>query len=62
MSDAELKMWSYWRDKHGIVVALEDYFEIIYSENIDLQVALAQLKNAERAINFIMNDLGELQS
>ena len=55
-------MWGYWRDKHGIVIALEDYFETVYRGNIDLQVALSQIKNAERAINTIMNELGELQS
>lgn len=51
-------MWTYLRDKKGLRDALEDY----YPELIDdprIVVALAQIENAERAIDSIMGELAE---
>jgi len=57
MSNECVDMWSYYRDKYGVSTALENYFEGLCRQNIDLQVALAQIKNAERAINTIMEEI-----
>ena len=57
MTDAYLDMWSYWRDKSGFEEALKIYFPKTLEGNTQLQVALAQLQNAEIVINNIMENL-----
>lgn len=47
-------MWDYWRDKKGFEEALTDYYPRTLAENPQLQAALAQLRNAELAIDAIM--------
>jgi len=52
--DQPLHMWSYWRDKKGIVEALEDYYSQLLASSGELQHALTLIKNGERLINSIM--------
>lgn len=52
-------MWTYWRDKNGIVEGLEEYFPETLKENIRLQIAVAQIKNAEAAIEAVMSEYEE---
>jgi len=54
MSD---NMWSYYRDRYGTPDALEGYFSSILKESIPLQVAIAQIRNAERAIDSLMEEI-----
>jgi hypothetical protein len=52
-----LHMWTYWRDKKGLVAALEEYYPDLLAKNSELQAALTQIKTAKRAINQIMEEL-----
>ena len=54
--DQPFHMWSYWRDKKGIVEALEDYYSQILADSGELQHALFLIKNGERFINSIMEE------
>lgn len=49
------RMWAYWRDKHGIKDALEYQFPETLAKEPLLQVALAQIKLAEFAIDSFMS-------
>lgn len=57
MSDDTETMWQFWRSRYGYVTALEDYFTIAVETHRDLQQAISQIKNAERAIDAIMEKL-----
>jgi len=59
MTDQSVDMWNYYREKYGVADALESYFTSYFRENISLQVSLAQIKNAEIAIDVTMTDLLE---
>lgn len=50
-------MWTYWRDKKGIKEALVDYYPETLKDDMPLKQALAQLENAERAINVRMEEI-----
>lgn len=54
-----LHMWRHWRDKKGLVEALEDYYPDILASRPDLQMALVQMRSAEALINQEMEKLGE---
>jgi len=56
MTGENYYMWEYWRDKKGIKDAL-DYYPETLKEDMSLKQALAQLENAERAINARMEEL-----
>ncbi len=57
MSDAELHMWPHWRDKTDYTFALVEYYPDLLKRNTELQQAVAARRNAERAINVIMEEL-----
>ncbi len=50
-------MWTYWRDKYGIEIALKEYYPDILKSDPVLSFATAQLKTAELAINARMEEL-----
>jgi hypothetical protein len=54
--DSPAHMWSYWRDKHGVVDALDQYPNLL-AANKDLQLALFQIRAAEAMIDKIMGEL-----
>lgn len=60
MSNSALHMWSYWRDKKGAVEAMEEQYPELLNITPDLQQAISQIKNAERAIDKLMSDLEEI--
>jgi len=49
-------MWSYWQNKYGPVLALEDYYPKYVESNLQLQLAIAMIKNGERLIDSIMEE------
>jgi len=53
----ELYMWSYWKEKRGTSEAVELDYPILLESSIELQQALAMVKNGERAIDSIMSEL-----
>lgn len=57
MSDAELRSWRYWRDKYGRVEALLEYFPKLLASDPRLSLAVAQIQNAEAAIDARMAEL-----
>lgn len=56
MSEAA-HMWSYWRDKKGVVEALEDYYPETLKASPQLQMAIYNIRAAEALINKIMGEL-----
>lgn len=54
-----LHMWGYWRDKKGLVVALEEYYPEVLASRKDLQEALAKIRSAEASIDLKMQELGD---
>lgn len=44
-------MWRYWRDDKGVKAALRDYYPDHLAANHKLAAALAQIENAEAAID-----------
>ena len=56
MSDERAEMWGYWRPKYGIKQALTEYFPETLKSEPRLQVALAQLQNAEAAIEAVFRE------
>lgn len=50
-------MWTYWRDKRGIVEALRCDYPDILALSPTLQQALYQIQAAEALINRLMSDL-----
>ena len=59
MSDAELHMWSHWRDKSDRGFVLVTYYPKLLRTNFELQQALAAIRNADRAIDKIMEELND---
>jgi hypothetical protein len=56
MADAEPRMWSFWRDKHGPVEALEDYYPETVASSPQLTAAVTQVKNGLLVIDAIMSE------
>lgn len=56
MSDAQARMWSYWRDKYGAVGAL-DYYPNKLASTPALQQAIYAVQAAEALIEQIMSNL-----
>jgi hypothetical protein len=50
-------MWSYWRDKNGVVEALECYYPELLGKNCELRTAVSLIKTGEAAIEQIMSNL-----
>ena len=50
------EMWSYWRDKRGIVDALQSDYPETLKANTMLQALVAQIVSAELAIDKIMSE------
>jgi hypothetical protein len=50
------RMWHYWENKYGIREALQYHYPNTLADDPQLQVALAQIKNAELAIKTIMGE------
>lgn len=50
-------IWEYWRDKYGHLEALKDYYPEILTENEQIKIAVAQIKNAKIVIDHIMKDI-----
>lgn len=61
MADASPKQWEYFSDKKGIVDALAQYYSHLSATDERLKQALAQLQNAEVAIDARMRELAELE-
>ena len=57
LREEPFNMWLHWREKYGPRTAVEEYFCCSLATNIDLQLAISQIKNAERAIDAIMEEL-----
>ena len=57
MRDQPLHMWRYWRDDKGLETALTEYYPATLARNPQIAAAWVQLRNAELAINTIMNRL-----
>lgn len=56
--DQPIHMWSYWRDKRGIVDAVKlDYPTSVKRE--DISRALASINDAEKYLDFLMTALAE---
>jgi hypothetical protein len=53
------QMWTYWRDKYGIEIALKEYYPEILKSDPVLSFAMAQLETAELAINARMAELSK---
>ncbi len=56
-SDAEIQMWSFWETAYGPMKALEDYYPALLEARPDLQASVTMIKNGERIINSIMEEL-----
>ena len=56
--DEHVPMWPYYRDKYGHKEALEGQYHKELAADIQLQMALAQLKNAEMLIDTLMEKKG----
>ena len=52
-------MWPYWRDKYGHLDAVKDYFAEELKSNVELQQAVAMVKNGERLIDTLFAELAE---
>ena len=52
-------MWSYWKDKHGTLAALKDYYPNLIKSNPLLAHAVAQMETAELVIKTTMSKLQE---
>jgi hypothetical protein len=50
-------MWPYWRDKRGIVDAVECDYPKLLESNHELQLAITMIKAGETLIDRIMNDM-----
>ena len=48
--ETELQMWSYWSCKHGVLVALKDYYPELVERDPILRPALAQVEVGMLAI------------
>lgn len=53
----DLHMWSYWRDKKGLVEALEDYYPDLLRSDPLLYTAYTQLKMSMAFIDARMSTL-----
>jgi hypothetical protein len=61
MDKSEPYMWKYHQAEYGTADALEVYYAETLAKNIQLQMAIAQIKNAELVIDAIMSkDIEEL--
>lgn len=61
-SDAEFRMWDYWRDKYGPMQAMEEYYPSLIGPNSDrpgISFAYQQAKNALFALDHHMTRLAE---
>lgn len=56
MSDQPAHMWSYWRDKKGLVEAATEYYPVS-AKREDIQAAIAQIKSGELYLDMLMNNL-----
>ncbi len=54
MPEEDYSMWSFWREKYGHVVALTDYYPRLLERRVDLQLAVASIRNGEGIIDSIM--------
>jgi hypothetical protein len=52
-------MWNYWRDKYGRLAALKEYYPNLLKSRDDLRQSVAQVENANRAIDAVMDELQE---
>ena len=50
-------MFEYWCEEKGLKRALKEYYPATLRSRPDLQQALAQLENAERAIRVIFEEI-----
>lgn len=55
LEEGQLPMWDYWKSKYGRSLALETYYPDAL-ETPRMQVAVAQLKNAEAVIDAFMEE------
>ena len=59
MNDSSIAMWTYWRDKHGIIDALVHQYPDTLATTPALQMALHQIRANEALIDKIMADLAD---
>ena len=58
-NDSDLDSWSYWRDKKGIVEALQYQYPDLLKANPSLQMAVHNIRANEALIDKIMSDLAD---
>lgn len=54
---SDLHMWTYWRDKHGLECALEDYYSDLLKSDKELNRLYSSYKDYKKLINIHMEDL-----
>lgn len=59
MSDSDFHMWRYWKEDNGYVRALEGYYPQTLHENAEVAQALAMIKNGQRVLDSIFEELAE---
>lgn len=57
MADALARMWPYWRDRKGVLPAITQQFQEIAAKDMRIQVAVAQILNAEAALDARFREL-----
>ena len=59
MASEDFTMWSYWKDRSSVADAFETHYPSTMKENIQLQLALAQIRAAELVIDTFMKQKQE---
>ncbi len=61
MTDSDFHMWSYWREKYGVLNGALEYYPLFCKENTEAAQAIAMIKNGERILDSLFSDLTELE-
>jgi hypothetical protein len=59
MKETDVRSWRFWSGKYGRVEALTAYYPELAARDMRLALALAQIQNAEAAIDARMAELIE---